>query len=341
MAIETPSRYTYDLDGTTRVFFVPTTIKGEDYCRLEVDSTIINDRSKFDIVNNSIVFVDAADVPSGSQLDVLVVQSDESLGQLSITSNIDIVAQNIDNVNTVGEDINNVNTTANNTANINTVAGNTTNINQVASDTVAINEIYNNRAEIYQADTNAATATAQATIATTKASQASASASAAATQASNASASASSASSSATSASNSANAASSSASSASSSASTATTKASEASASATSAANSLATFQGQYTSSATEPTGSSEGDLWFDTVANELKVYKGSSFAALSGGQYYGDGAVKGIEYFAQSSVASDDIVIESTNNALSVESFTIEDGASVTVESGATWKVV
>lgn len=60
-----------------------------------------------------------------------------------------------------------------------------------------------------------------------------------------------------------------------------------------------------------------------------------------TGGQYYGTARVKGIEYFAQSSVASDDITIESTNNALSVESFTIENGASVTVESGATWKVV
>lgn len=229
------------------------------------------------------------------------------------------IVDNVDNIETVASVYNQVQTvagianavsdvSANSSAiiaagedidNINTVAGNTTNINQVASDTVAINEIYNNRAEIYQADTNAATATAQATIATTKASQASASASAASssasaasssaeaasgsastatTQASNASASATSASSSATSASNSASAAASSASSASSSASTATTKASEASASALSAANSLDSFNDNYTSSTTAPTSPEEGALWFDETTDIMKVYNGASW---------------------------------------------------------------
>ena len=130
--METPSRYTYDLDGTTRVFYVPTIIKGESYCRLEVDSEIINDTSKFDIVNNSIVFVDEADVPSGSQLDVLVVQSDEALGQLSITSNIDIVAQNITNINIVGEAIDNVDTVADDISNVNTTSTNIANVNTTA-----------------------------------------------------------------------------------------------------------------------------------------------------------------------------------------------------------------
>jgi hypothetical protein len=229
------------------------------------------------------------------------------------------IVDNVDNIETVASVYNQVQTvagianavsdvSANSSAiiaagedidTINTVAGNTTNINQVASDTVAINEIYNNRVEIYQADTNAATATAQAGIATTKASEASASATSASnsaatattqagvattkasqatTEALAASASATSASSSATSASNSANSAASSASSASSSASTATTKASEASASALSAANSLDSFNDNYTSSTTEPTSPEEGALWFDETTDIMKVYNGSSW---------------------------------------------------------------
>ena len=112
--METPSRHTYNLDGSTRVFPVPSPIKGDNYCRLEVDGVIVNDRSKYDIVNNSIVFIDAADVPDGSQLDILVVQSEEAIGQLAITTNIDIVASNITDINTVGADIEAVNTNADN-----------------------------------------------------------------------------------------------------------------------------------------------------------------------------------------------------------------------------------
>lgn len=237
------------------------------------------------------------------------IGSDGLQGIVDNVDNIETVASVYNQVQTVAGIANAVSTVSSNSAaivaagdnttNINTVAGNSTNINTLAADIAEINEIYTNRAEIYQADTNAATATAQATIATTKASQASASASAASssasaasssasaasgsastatTQASNASSSASAASSSATSASNSASAAASSASLASSSSSTATTKASEASASALSASTDLATFQGQYTSSATVPTGSDEGDLWFDETTDIMKVYNGNAW---------------------------------------------------------------
>jgi len=103
--METPSRHSFSLNGSTRVFPIPSPIKGDNYCRLEVDGVIVNDRTKYDIVNNSIVFLDVADVPSGSQLDVLVVQSEEAIGQLAITTNIDIVASNIADINTVATDI--------------------------------------------------------------------------------------------------------------------------------------------------------------------------------------------------------------------------------------------
>ena len=110
--METPSRHSFDLDGSLRIFPIPSPIKGDNYCRLEVDSVIVNDRAKYDIVNNSIVFLSVADVPNGSVLDVLVVQSEESIGQLAISSNMDIVAQNIDDINIVGSNIADVNTVA-------------------------------------------------------------------------------------------------------------------------------------------------------------------------------------------------------------------------------------
>jgi len=129
--VETPSRHSYDLDGTLRVFPVASPIKGDNYCRLEVDGTIINDRTQYDIVNNSIVFKDTTLLPDGSQLDILVVQSEEAIGQLAITTNIDIVAQDIANVNTVGDNIANVNTVAGSITDVNTVADNIADVNRV------------------------------------------------------------------------------------------------------------------------------------------------------------------------------------------------------------------
>jgi hypothetical protein len=146
--METPSRHSFNLDGATRVFPVASPIKGDNYCRLEVDGNIINDRAKYDIVNNSIVFIDVADVPDGSQLDVLVVQSEEAIGQLAITTNIDIVAQNIDNVNTVGDNIDNVNTVIGIDSDITTVAGIDANVTTVATNIDSVNTVATNIADV-------------------------------------------------------------------------------------------------------------------------------------------------------------------------------------------------
>lgn len=146
--METPSRHSFNLDGSTRVFPIPSPIKGDNYCRLEVDGTVINDRAKYDIVNNSVVFIDVADVPSGSQLDVLVVQSEEALGQLTITTNIDIVAQDIDNVNAVGSSIDNVDTVAASITNVNTTATNIANVNTVAGISANVTTVANNNANV-------------------------------------------------------------------------------------------------------------------------------------------------------------------------------------------------
>jgi hypothetical protein len=142
--METPSRHSFTLNGSTRVFPIPSPIKGDNYCRLEVDGTIINDRTKYDIVNNSIVFVDAADVPAGSQLDVLVVQSEEAIGQLTITTNIDIVASNIADVNTTADDI----------SNVNTVAGNITDVNRVATSADNLDRVHTSIGNIDRVDTS-------------------------------------------------------------------------------------------------------------------------------------------------------------------------------------------
>lgn len=87
--METPARFTYSLNGSTRVFPIPSIIKGDNYCRIEVDSAIITDRTLYDIVNNSIVFTEA---PLGEALDVLVVQSEEGISALGTTTSIDILA---------------------------------------------------------------------------------------------------------------------------------------------------------------------------------------------------------------------------------------------------------
>lgn len=131
---------------------------------------------------------------------------------------------------------------------------------------------------------SASTATTAATTATTKASEASSSASSAATSASNAS-------SSATAAASSASAASTSATSASTSATTATTQATNAAASATASASSataaaasaatVAKYQGPQTSNPTlrsDGTALQAGDLYFNTVALEMRVYTGSAW---------------------------------------------------------------
>jgi len=220
--VETPSRHSYDLDGTLRVFPVASPIKGDNYCRLEVDGVIINDRTQYDIVNNSIVFKDTSLLPSGSQLDILVVQSEEAIGQLAITTTIDTVAQDINNVNTVANSI--------------------TDVNSVAA----------NMAEVLTADTNAA-------IATAKASEASASA---------------------------ANAASSEASATQSAAESAGealvsgTHATNSAASAAAAQASLDEFQGQYHgTSATDPTTNvDKGDMYFNSIQNNMRVFDGTNW---------------------------------------------------------------
>ena len=93
MAIDTPARHIYSGDGSTRVFPIPTYIQGDDYIRIEINGVHQVDRSKWDIVNNSIIFVTAP--ITTATIDVQVATSVEALAELGSVTNVDIVAANI------------------------------------------------------------------------------------------------------------------------------------------------------------------------------------------------------------------------------------------------------
>ena len=59
------------------------------------------------------------------------------------------------------------------------------------------------------------------------------------------------------------------------------------------------------------------------------------------GGQLIGNAIVKGVQYMAKESSPTDAITIRRTENAFSVDSFTIQDGASLTLEDGAVYKII
>ena len=99
--LHTPSRHTFECDGTQRVFPIPSYIISQDYVRMEIDGILVSNRREWDVVNNSIVFVTAP--LAGLILDVQVASDSESLGELGMISNVDILAQNITNVNKVAE----------------------------------------------------------------------------------------------------------------------------------------------------------------------------------------------------------------------------------------------
>ena len=164
---------TYNGDGSTRIFPVSFEILGEDYVQVFINNIAISDRTKYDIINNSIVFLEGYAPEIGTDnVVILVASSPTEIGDLNTPpSSIQSVLDNIDDINTAAANI----------------------------------------IDIQNASSNAITATNQATIATNKASEASESATSASnsattatTKASEASAAATSASNSATSASNSA-----------------------------------------------------------------------------------------------------------------------------------------
>lgn len=97
----------YNGDGSTRVFPVSFKILGEDYVRVFVDSTPINDRTLYDIINNSIIFNSDNIPPIGeNNVEIMVATNASELGDLpGALSSIDIVASNIDKISLVANNI--------------------------------------------------------------------------------------------------------------------------------------------------------------------------------------------------------------------------------------------
>jgi hypothetical protein len=166
-----------------------------------------------------------------------------------------------------------------------------------ASAATASTQASNASTSATSAASSATSATASATTATTQASNASTSASNASTSASNASTSATSATASASTATTQATNAATSASGASTSASNASTSASSASTSAANAAASYDSFDDRYLGAkSSDPTLDNDGNalltgaLYFNTVANEMRVYSGSAWLVsyLPSGVYNG-----------------------------------------------------
>ena len=223
MAIDTPARHIYSGDGSTRVYPIPTYIQGDDYIRIEINGVHQVDRSKWDIVNNSIIFVTAP--ITTATIDVQVATSVVALTELGSVTNVDIVAANIVGISDIASNLDEILLT-----NDNAIIATTKAAESLASALVATTKAS-------EALTSATSASASETIAINKAGEASTSASTATTKASEAVASAITASNKASEASTSATSAISSATTSSSGATTATTKANEAS---TSAINALA-----------------------------------------------------------------------------------------------------
>lgn len=144
----------YNGDGSTRIFPVSFEILGEDYVQVFINNIAISDRTKYDIINNSIVFLEGYAPEIGTDnVVILVASSPTEIGDLNTPpSNIQSVLDNMTNINAV----------ASNKENIDIVATNISSVNTISTNIQAVIVSYD----------NASTASTQAGIATTKAGEA-------------------------------------------------------------------------------------------------------------------------------------------------------------------------
>jgi hypothetical protein len=260
---------------------------------------------------------------AGISSDVTTVASD--------TTDIGTVSSNISNVNTVAGVSANVTTVAGISSNVTTVAGISSNVTAVANDATDIGTVATNIADVNTAASNITdiqNASTNAATATTKASEA-------ATSATNAASSATAAASSATAAASSQTAA---------------------AASAASAASAFDNFDDTYLGSKTsDPTVDNDGDpltsgdLYFNSTANEMRVYDGANWiAATSAGNVslilYEYTATAGQTTFSGSddnsatlSYTVDNLQVVMNGVVLDPADFTATNGTSVVLDSGAT----
>ena len=103
------------------------------------------------------------------------------------------------------------------------------------------------------------------------------------------------------------------------------------------------TFPPSATAPTTRPNGDQliAGDTYFNTSVNTTMLWNGSSWVR-GGGQASDVGTSKGygIGYTVAIS-AVEDIVVASGTNGFSIDNFELVDGASLTIEDGATYKVI
>ena len=232
------------------------------------------DSAKWDLVIDAEYAADQADAAAASALAAQTAETNAETAE----ANAETAETNAETAASQAA------TSATNAAN-SASAASTSASNASSSASAASTSASNASTSATNAASSATAASGSASTAATQATNASNSATAAATSATNASNSASAASTSATNASNSASAASTSATNASNSASAAATSATNAANSATAAEAALDAFTDVYLGAfSTDPTLDNDGnaltagDLYFNTVANRLKVYSGSAW---------------------------------------------------------------
>ena len=271
------------------------------------------------------------------------------------TDTIQTVAGIASNVSTVAGVSSAVSTVAGISSDVTAVAGDASDIGTVATNIADVNTAATNITEIQNAPTNAATATTKASEAATSASNASTSESNAATSATTATTKAGEASTSATNAATSETNAGNSATAAASSASAAATSETNAANSAAAAAAAFDNFDDTYLGSKTsDPTVDNDGNalvsgaLYFNSTANEMRVYDGANWIAASSA---GTASLILYEYTATSgqttfsgaddnsaslSYSVGNIQVVMNGVVLDPSDFTATSGTSVVLASGA-----
>jgi hypothetical protein len=236
-----------------------------------------------------------------------------------ISSNVTTVAGISSNVTTVAGISSDVTAVASDATDIGTVATNIASVNTNATNIASINTNATNITDIQNASTNAATATTKAAEAATSASNAATSETNAATSATNAATSASAAAASQT----------------------------AAAASAASAASAFDNFDDTYLGSKTsDPTTDNDGDplnagdLYFNSTANEMRVYDGANWiAATSAGNVsllnYNYTATSGQTTFSGADDNAATLSYTQQNLIVTLNGITLEDGTDYTANNG------
>lgn len=133
----------YNGDGSTRIFPVSFKILGDDYIRVYVDDVEVVDKTKYDIINNSVVFTTSETPAIGvDNVKIFVATSSSELGDLGAPLfDITSVANNLQEIIDVSESLSTIASVNDNEANINLVGANTANMNTVANDISNVNTV--------------------------------------------------------------------------------------------------------------------------------------------------------------------------------------------------------